>query len=135
MCPSNTGCFDFRVDVDDELIRKLYLEWLDIGPNYFGDYYPLTDWSQEQDVWLAMQFNRPDSGAGHVQAFRRKDCLCESARLKLQRLDSGSNYVVKNFDAKDGKSVSGKELMEKGLLVVIPEQPGAATVAYEKEQL
>ena len=133
MCPSNIGCFDFRVEVDDALIRKLYLEWLEIGPNYFGDYYPLTDWSQEQNVWVAMQFNRADAGAGHVQAFRRNDCFYEAARLKLQRLDADSNYVVKDFDAQDTRIVSGSELMEKGLLVAIPGQPGAATVAYTKD--
>jgi len=133
MCPSNTGCFDFRVDVDDKLIQDLYLEWLSIGPNYFGHYYPLTSYSQEQDVWLAFQFNRSDSGAGHVQAFRRKDCFYESARLKLQGLDADSQYVVRDFDSEDTKTVSGKELMEKGLLVVIPECPGAATVEYKKD--
>ena len=31
MCPSNTACFDFRVDVDDSLIQKLYREWLEVG--------------------------------------------------------------------------------------------------------
>ena len=132
MCPSNIGCFDFRVDVDDALIQKLYREWLDIGPNYFGDYYPLTAYSMDEDVWSAIQFHRPDAGTGHVQAFRRKDCIYESARFKLHGLDPGADYLVKDFDGENTQTISGQELIETGLLIAIPAQPGAATVAYEK---
>ena len=69
MCPSNTACFDFRVDVDDALIQKLYREWLEVGPDYFGDYYPLTAHSLDQDAWIAWQFHRPEAGRGWFRRF------------------------------------------------------------------
>ena len=134
MCPSNTGCFDFRVEVDDALIQKLYKEWLEIGPNYFGDYYPLTDFSGQQDASMAIQFNRADAGEGHIQAFRREKCGDETMRLKLHGLDEDARYVVKDFDAPDTRTLTGKKLMEEGLLVTIPNQPGAATIAYKKDE-
>ena len=36
-----------------------------------GDYYPLTSYSLQPDHWIAWQFNRPETGDGVVQAFRR----------------------------------------------------------------
>ncbi|HPO14174.1 MAG TPA: alpha-galactosidase [Candidatus Hydrogenedentes bacterium] len=133
MCPANIGCFDFRLEVDDELILKLYHEWLEIAPNYFGDYYPLTSYSLNQDVWSAVQFNRPATGMGHVQAFRRENCIYESGRLLLRGLDPDATYTIKDFDTPAPASATGRELMEKGLLVTIPERPGAATILYRKE--
>ena len=31
---------------------------------YYGDYYPLTGYSQARDVWMAYQLDRPDLGKG-----------------------------------------------------------------------
>ena len=132
MCPSNTACFDFRVEVDDELLMRLYHEWMEIGPYYFGDYYPLTKHNLSQELWLAWQFNGYDVGEGFVQAFRRKDCMYRSADLKLRGLEPDAIYLLKNYDEKDRKRFSGKELMEKGIIVEIPDQPGAATIKYVK---
>jgi len=130
MCPSNIGCFDFRVKVDDELILKLYNEWLEIGPDYFGDYYPLTDYSLTEDVWMAWQFNRPDSGEGFVQAFRRQKSFYSAVQLKLRGLNSEATYLIRNYDLPETTTASGRELMEKGLEITIPESPGAATIKY-----
>ncbi|MBN2328549.1 MAG: alpha-galactosidase [Candidatus Omnitrophica bacterium] len=132
MCPSNNACFDFRVDVDDELLMKLYHEWLEIGSDYFGDYYPLTDYNMSPDDWLAWQFYRPEAGEGFVQAFRRDECIFSKAQLPLRGLDAGAVYRVKNYDESDSITATGKELMEKGLSVEIPRKPGAATIKLVK---
>jgi len=73
-------------DLDYDSIRRLYGQWLEIGDYYTGDFYPLTPYSLENDVWMAWQFNRSDIGAGMVQAFRRADSFYESARFKLNGL-------------------------------------------------
>lgn len=130
MCPANTGCFDFRVEVDDELILKLYHEWLDIGPDYFGDYYPLTGYSLTEDVWMGWQFNRSENGEGFVQAFRRQKSIYSAAQLKLRGLDPKATYLMKNYDVPGYTLASGRELMEKGLTMTIPESPGAVTIKY-----
>jgi alpha-galactosidase len=130
MCPSNTACFDFRVKVDDELLMKLYREWLEIGRDYFCDYYPLTQYNLSPTEWLAWQFNCPEAGEGFVQAFRRDQCIYSEAQLALRGLDAEATYIVKNYDQLDEDCLSGKELMEKGLIIEIPIKPGAATIKY-----
>jgi len=81
---------------------------------------------------MAWQFDCPEDGEGMVQAFRREKSVCESARFKLTGLDLNANYTVKNIDACDSQEMSGGELMEKGLFVSIPEQPGAVIITYKK---
>ena len=132
MCPHGTGCFDFRVDVDDELILKLYHEWKEIGPDYFGNYYPLTDYNLSEREWIGWQFASLDGSQGFVQAFRREHCMYTAAELKLRGLEPNAIYVLKNYDAEGEKRVSGKHLMETGMSVEIPERPGAVTIRYVK---
>jgi alpha-galactosidase len=133
MCPSNTACFDFRVAVDDQLILKLYREWLEIAPDYFGDFYPLTDHSLSQKEWIAWQFNNNDAGTGFVQAFRRELCPYTAAEFKLRGLDPNATYLLKNYDTPDQRRVSGKQLRDKGLSFEILDMPGAVTIRYSKE--
>ena len=130
MCPSNIGEFDFRVEVDDALIMKLYREWIEIGPAYFGDYYPLTPYSLDAGQWMAWQFNRPDAGDGFVQAFRRDTCVFTAAHLPLRGLDPDATYRVKDYDVEGEQRYTGAELMDEGLRIQIPEKPGAVTLRY-----
>ncbi len=132
MCPSGNAVFDFRVEVNDALIQKLYKEWLEVGKYYFGDYYPLTPYNLAPDEWLGWQFHEPSKGEGFVQAFRRDDCIYKSAELRLRGLDPQTTYQLKNYDEKELIRATGAELMDRGILVDIPERPGAATIRYQK---
>ncbi|MBC8876283.1 MAG: alpha-galactosidase [Planctomycetes bacterium] len=132
MCPSNTACFDFRVEVDDSLIQKLYSEWLEVGPDYFGDYYPLTAHSLEEDSWIAWQFHRPGVGKGMVQAFRRSGSDFYGGQFKLRGLRPDAQYEVRNFDEPGKVTLSGQQLMETGTEIAIKQQPGAAVVVYKR---
>ena len=132
MCPANTACFDFRVPVDDELLLRLYKEWLEIGPDYYGDFYPLTEYTLSQEGWIGWQFYRPEVGEGFVQAFRRENCIFKAADLKMRGLDANATYRLKNYDVTGEIRVTGKELMEKGISVEIPDRPGAVTVKFTK---
>lgn len=121
-----------RKDYDYALMRKLVAEWREVAPNLYGDYYPLTSWSAEPDVWLAYQFDRPEEGQGVVQAFRRPQSVYETARFKLRGLDPDARYTLKNFDAAAETEASGRELVENGLAVAIPTQPGAVIITYKR---
>ena len=132
MCPANIGCFDFRVDVDDDLILKLYTEWQAIGPRYYGDYYPLTPWSIDADAWIAWQFHRPDTGEGFVQAFRRGESEFFGASFLLQGLEPDAVYEVQNFDEDGSQRLTGKALMETGVEIAVREKPGAALLGYTR---
>jgi alpha-galactosidase len=121
-----------REDLDYALLRKLYGQWKDVVPNFYGDYYPLTAWSSSQDVWMAWQFDRPEAGQGVVQAFRRAGNLVESAQFKLRGLDAKACYELKNFDVDGTTEMTGRELMEKGLTVTLKDRPAAVVIVYRR---
>ena len=134
MCPANVSLFDIRAKLDVELVMKLHNEWLEIAPDYFGDYYPLTPYNIDETAWIAWQFNRPDVKSGNICAFRRSKCHFRSAELKLFGLDPNAQYLIENTDTNQPVTKTGAELMEKGLVVEIPDQPGAVIVKYSLVQ-
>ncbi|HEY3414067.1 MAG TPA: NPCBM/NEW2 domain-containing protein [Armatimonadota bacterium] len=134
MCPYINACYDMRNrDADWASVRKMVGAWKDITPYYTGDYYPLTPYSVENDVWMAWQFDRPDLGEGLVQAFRRPNSVYESARLRIKGLDAERRYRVTNLDTRSAENVTGKELMETGLLLRLPKQPDSAMIVYKRQ--
>jgi len=111
--------------------KQAYGECTRIAHLMLGDYYPLSPYSLKEDTWIAWQFDRPELGRGFVQAFRRARNPDASRHLKLHGLQPRSSYEVENLDG--GKQVvSGRELMEKGLAVEMPQSPGAAVIIYRR---
>ena len=134
MSPSLTLCYDMRrKDLNYELARRLFTQLKQIGPNYLGDFYPLTPYSLANDVWLAWQYDRPEAHEGLVQAFRRPDSDFEAARFKLRGLETGARYIVTDLDhPSEPQTFTGEELAKHGLLITIPSQPGAVVVTYKQ---
>jgi len=131
--PSLGFGIDIRVkDLDYDTLRRLVAQWRQISPYYYGDYYPLTPYRQENDVWMAWQFDRPDLGEGMVQAFRRAESCYETARFKLRGLDPAARYTVRHLDSEETTETTGQELMEKGLQVTLPNQPQASVITYQR---
>ena len=114
-------------------MRKFVEEWREVAPNYYGDFYPLTSWTYAMDTWMAWQFDRPEEGQGVVQAFRRPGSYYLAARFNLRGLDPGATYVLKNHDTAGTVEISGGELLDEGLPVVIKDRPGAAVITYKKK--
>jgi len=125
---------DIRLkDLDYPTLRRLLGQWRRISPDYYGDFYPLTPWTRDSTVWMAWQFDRPETGEGFVQAFRRHESDYESARLRLWGLDADGRYLVTDLDTGEQQSQTGRELIEKGLHVEIAEKPGSAILTYRKQ--
>jgi alpha-galactosidase len=108
-------------------------EWRKTVVNFWGDFWPLTPYSLENNVWMAWQFDRPEEGEGVVQAFRRADNTEDSARLRLRGLDQEAVYLLTNLDVAGETEMSGSELLKSGLSVVIKDKPGAAIITYKKK--
>src|SRR5271156_5811435 len=83
------GCgIDIRVkQIDYNALRRLLGQWRQINPFYYYDYYPLTPYSQDDKAWIAWQFDRPETGEGMIQAFRRGNSNQDTQRLRLRGLD------------------------------------------------
>ena len=133
MVPFTNCLFDVRNEkLDYELLRRLVGQWRRVADCYLGDYYPLTAYSIGKDVWMAWQFDRPDTGEGMIQAFRREKCIFEAGRLKLSGLASDARYEVVDLDGGPARQATGQELMDKGLLITIADQPGAVVLSYRR---
>jgi len=133
LCSAIIGCWDLRdKTLDYNLLRRLFAQWREAAPEYYGDYHPLTPYSITADSWIAWQFNRPELGRGIIQAYRRQDCVYESARFKLVGLDANKTYKVRNMDSDRPDEFSGRELMEHGVLVSIQDRPGSAWFIFSE---
>jgi len=112
-------------------LRRLLTEHLQVAPCFLGDFYPLMPYSLAEDVWMAWQFDLPESGTGVVQAFRRRESPYSSTSLPLQALDASVQYRVRNLDEAESRVVAGAELL-KGLTVTAPQKAAALTFTYER---
>jgi alpha-galactosidase len=118
--------------VDFDLVRRIVDEHRQIAPYLLGDFYPLTAYSQADDVWAVWQFHRADLDAGIVRAFRRTASPYESARFRLQGLDPSGTYAVTRLDRPGSSTFSGQDAMEDGVPLTIAEQPGCAVITYRR---
>jgi alpha-galactosidase len=119
-----------RTDLDYALLRRLADQWHRIIECYYGDFYPVLPYSLKDDTWIAWQFHHVGRNEGVVQAFRRPKSTEPTKTLRLGGLDPASQYHLTDFDKDKPVTISGRELLEKGLLVDIPAKPGAAVIHY-----
>jgi hypothetical protein len=98
----------------------------------YSDFYPLTKFSLEDDVWMAFQFDRPAAGSGVVLVFRRPHARAATMRFILRGLDAGRQYRIENFDLSGRELLSGRSLMHKGLEFSLKDAPASAIVHYER---
>lgn len=113
-------------------IQKCIADYKSLRSYFYGDYYPLTGTRNmtSDSVWLAYQLSRPDKEDGIILAFRRKDCMAESAEVRLSGLDPVSNYELVN-EGSDTMIKTGNELMQKFVLT-LSEKPGSLLIKYRK---
>jgi alpha-galactosidase len=112
--------------------KAILEQYRTLQPCFLGDYYPLTPYSKSEEGWLAWQFHRADLAIGLVQAFRRPSSFYESARFKLAGLEANASFAVKNLDATETEQITGRELMERGLLITLMEKPSSAAISYRQ---
>ena len=113
--------------------RRTLAQYSQIRDFYYGDFYPLTSYSQSREVWLAYQLDRTEKGDGLVVALRRPDSPYQTARLTLHGLEVGATYAVTDLDTGQQRRLSGRELAKAGLEVAIGPKPGAALLTYRRE--
>lgn len=120
-----------RKDTDYGHLRHMLAQWHEVAGDFFGDYYPLTRYDPTKKAWMAWQFNRPSLGEGMVQAFRRVNSPCESMQLRMKGLKPDGSYEVRNLDVPGVKRMTGRDLMDHGLQVVLNRRPESAVVVYK----
>ena len=95
---SDRLCYDMRrKDFNYGLARRLFAELKQIGPNYLGDFYPLTPYTLAGDAWMAWQYDRPTRGRNGAGLSPREVRRVRRA-FRLGGLDPLAEYEVTDFD-------------------------------------
>jgi alpha-galactosidase len=112
--------------------KALIEQYLAIQKYYYGDFYPLTPYSQSPDAWMAYQLDLPESGEGLLVVLKRPKSAVKSQRLRLFGLDRGAAYEVTNLDSSQSQKIGGNVLTDQGLEVMLAGQPDSALVRYAR---
>jgi alpha-galactosidase len=113
--------------------KALIEQYLAIQKYYYGDFYPLTPYSQSPDAWMAYQLDLPESGEGLLVVLKRPKSTQKSQRLRLFGLDRGASYDVTNLDSSESGKIAGSALADQGLEVMLAGQPDSALVRYSRK--
>jgi alpha-galactosidase len=135
IAPSYASSVDAHTASEEDwaLLRSMNEEFLRIQDDLlYSDFYPLTAFSLENDVWMALQFDRPTAGSGVVLVFRRPAARSATMRFSLHGLDAGRQYRIENFDLNGTELMSGKSLMQRGLEFSLTDAPASAIVHYDR---
>ncbi len=104
-------------------------EFKTLRPYFYGDFYPLTEYSTSDEAWAAFQWDRPEQGDGIVLVFRRPQAAESSITARLHNLEPEGHYDVTFDDYGITLLRSGRELMQ-GLAIKIPEAPASLLIKY-----
>jgi alpha-galactosidase len=115
-----------------EWARKTLTQYTAVRKYYYGDFYPLTEYSRDESVWMAYQMHRPDLDEGLVLAFRRDQSPYSRAHFPLQGLEPDGNYSIKNLDSGSEVKKTVRELVDKGLTIEMKDRRSASMITYKR---
>ncbi len=113
-------------------LRARLQELNQVRDYFLGDFHPLLSFTLAEDAWAAWQYDRPDLGAGVVVAFRRPQSPLMEATFPLKGLEAESHYEFRDVDSGAITLLSGKEGVERGLRVAMPDKPASRLLIYRK---
>jgi len=74
------------------------------------DFYPLTEFSLTDQVWMVLQYDWPEKGEGCVLCFRRPNAPYPQAELALRAMDANAKYKVTYLDTREEKILQGEQM-------------------------
>lgn len=114
-----------------EWLARMLREVKMCQPYYEGDFYPLTDYSLDDDAWMAYQMHRPDLDEGMVMVFRRHECADSTMQFRLRGLSEGRTYLLEPLGVGPAEELGGAYLLEHGLAVELRDRPASLLVVYK----
>jgi alpha-galactosidase len=120
------------VDFPFAEVKKSLVQYRSIAEYFYGDYYPLTEYTQTTDAWVAYQLDLPEQGEGMVVVLKRPEATNIQANLPLKAILRNATYQVTNLDTGDNKTLVGKDLIDKGIEVRLLRAPDSALLIYRK---
>jgi alpha-galactosidase len=110
--------------------RDLLHKYLQVRRFYYGDYYPLTEYSQADDAWMAYQLHLPETDEGLIVVLKRPRSPYSRAIFALQGLQAEHEYELADLDREQTETASGAQLTDGGLAVTLKGQPDVAVIRY-----
>ncbi|MDP4268562.1 MAG: alpha-galactosidase [Bacteroidota bacterium] len=126
MSPSTVLNLDVRNKTADyPLLRRLLAQWKEVRDDYRGDYYPLTPYSLEKNVWIGWEFFCPEKGTGFIQIFNRPESICDSDLCRLKGLNREKQYRIIDLETNESRRYDGARLLDEGLRFTFKKAPEA----------
>ena len=118
-------------DATIDLHKQVINEHKTYSPYLTKDYYPLTPFAEEETVWMAWQYNDPETTSGIVQVFKRMESKIDSQVYYLNGLDADKIYRLTDIDTQQFAEFTGAQLMQEGIQVNIQTEFDAKIFYYE----
>ena len=115
-----------------ENARRFEKEWRETNMYFYGDYFPLTPWSNDLESWIGWEFKDYEKEEGIIQMFRRDNSPVAEMQVRLFDIDPDGTYEFFSYDGEPVKTVGGAELIEQGLNVRISEPRASALLKFCK---
>ncbi|HZZ42348.1 MAG TPA: alpha-galactosidase [Tepidisphaeraceae bacterium] len=100
-----------------------------------GNFYPLTPYSFDTNVWLAWQLDRPDLHEGIALIFRRGTCPYSAMQIPFRALDPNAAYHVELVNDEhqiQTRTMTGRDLI--GLDLRLPHPESSMLIRYRLEK-
>ncbi len=120
-----------KTDFDWELLKSRCEEFLSLKDYVLADYYPLTEWSSSDAAWRGWEYFDPEKDEGVLQLFRPEKCGAAELKIKLYGLHENQVYLLTDTDGVNSCTATGRELMERGITIVLAEPRSAAVVMVQ----
>ena len=130
-----SACYNLGTHLSPELtVQKLYKENRICSEMMAYDFYMLpyaVDLDNATDN-VAYQFNVPEEGRGYILTFRPMSSVETQTTYQIQGLERDAMYKLEVADSGDTLTLSGADLMDKGLLCEYPDAAFSMLIYYNK---
>ena len=116
-------------EFDFDILRRNINEWKSVNHLLTKDFYCLTPWHHHLDSygWTAIAYDDSEIGESLLLAFRMEQCWKDNSfTAKLPFAEEGATYNIVNEDTKETFTMTGKELKDGALKVVLDEPKSSA---------
>jgi len=100
------------LNISKEKVKSIFDDLKQYNYLMNADYYPLTEFSLTNKVWMAIQYDSPEKGEGCVICFRRTNAPFAEAEFQLYGIDIQANYKLIYLNSGMESLVLGEQLLK-----------------------
>lgn len=136
LLPIYNACAEFSHNpkVNFDRLRRNLAEWRSVNDLLVKDFYVITSWHSglDEGTWDVFAYDDAEKGESIVLAFRQAESPYPSCEARLKFADPSAEYEI--TDADTGKTVrrGGRDLRERGYLIVLPERKSSALLRLKR---